>query len=162
MDNAWMSIAVPMVLVHALFLVDNPITKEALDSLSNYPDIIRCSATIFRFADDLGTSSDELKRGDVPKSIQCYMNEDNASEEEAREHIRFLIKETWEFMNTAQSENSLFSETFVGIAKNIARTAHCMYLNGDGHGIQNNNVKSSISKILFEPVTIPNVPLIPK
>ncbi|PHT98654.1 (-)-camphene/tricyclene synthase, chloroplastic [Capsicum chinense] len=162
MDNAWVSIAVPMVLVHALFLVTNPITKEALESISNYPDIIRRSATIFRLTDDLGTSSDELKRGDVPKSIQCYMNEKGASEEEAREHIRCLIKETWEFMNTAEKESCLFSETFVGIAKNIARTAHCMYLNGDGHGIQNTDVKSSITNILFHPIAIPNVALLPK
>ncbi|MCD7447964.1 Sesquithujene synthase A [Datura stramonium] len=154
MDNAWMSIAVPMVLVHALFLVDNPITKEALDSLSNYPDIIRCSATIFRFTDDLGTSSDELKRGDVLKSIQCYMNEKDTSEEEAREHINFLIKETWELMNTTQRKKSLFSETFVGIAKDITRTAHFMYLHTD--------IKNSISKILFEPIIIPDVPLVPK
>lgn len=154
MDNASISVAVPMVLVHTLFLVTNPITKETLESLSNYPDIIRWSATIFRFADDLGTSSDELKRGDVPKSIQCYMNDEDASEEEAREHIRFLIKEAWEAMNTAQGKNSLFSETFVGIAKDITRTAHFMYLHTD--------VKSSISKILFEPLIIPNVPLAPK
>ncbi|XP_070039669.1 (R)-linalool synthase TPS5, chloroplastic-like isoform X2 [Nicotiana tomentosiformis] len=149
MDNAWISIAVPMVLVHAFFLVTNPVPKEALESLSKYPDLIRCSATIFRLADDLATSSDELKRGDVPKSIQCYMNEKGTSEEEAREHIRFCIKETWERMNTTQRENSLFSDTFVEITKNIARTAHCMYLHGDGHGIQNGEVKNSISKILL-------------
>ncbi|XP_075104669.1 (-)-camphene/tricyclene synthase, chloroplastic-like [Nicotiana tabacum] len=153
MDNAWISIAVPMVLVHAFFLVTNPVPKEALESSSKYPDLIRCSATIFRLADDLATSSDELKRGDVPKSIQCYMNEKGASEEEAREQIRLCIKETWERMNTAQRENSLFSETFVEITKSIARTAHCMYLHGDGHGIQNGEVKNSTSKILFEPIT---------
>ncbi|KAL1534748.1 cineole synthase 1, chloroplastic-like [Salvia divinorum] len=34
-------------------------------------------------ADDMGTSLDEVERGDVPKSVQCYMNENNASEEEA-------------------------------------------------------------------------------
>ncbi|WMV12653.1 hypothetical protein MTR67_006038, partial [Solanum verrucosum] len=166
MDNGWISIAVPMVLVHALFLVTNQITKEALDSLTNYPDIIRWSATIFRFNDDFGTSSDELRRGDVPKSIQCYMNEKGVSEEEAREHIRFLIKEIWELMNSsAHKENSLFSETFIEIAKNIARTAHCMYLKGDSHGIQNTDIKSSISNILFHPITmeyIPNVPLLLK
>ncbi|XP_075095285.1 (R)-linalool synthase TPS5, chloroplastic-like [Nicotiana tabacum] len=156
MDNAWISIAVPMVLVHAFFLVTNSVPKEALESLSKYPDLIRCFATIFRLADDLATSSDELKRGDVPKSIQCYMNEKDASEEEAREHIHFCIKETWERMNTAQRENSLFSKTFVEITKNIARTAHCMYLHGHGHGIQNGEVKNSISKILFEPITIPS------
>ncbi|XP_070052889.1 (R)-linalool synthase TPS5, chloroplastic-like [Nicotiana tomentosiformis] len=156
MDNAWISIAVPMVLVHAFFLVTNSVPKEALESFSKYPDLIRCFATIFRLVDDLATSSDELKRGDVPKSIQCYMNEKDASEEEAREHIHFCIKETWERMNTAQRENSLFSKTFVEITKNIARTAHCMYLHGHGHGIQNGEVKNSISKILFEPITIPS------
>ncbi|CAN4111969.1 unnamed protein product [Withania somnifera] len=149
-DNARISVAVPMVLVHTLFLVTNPITKESLESLTNYPDIIQCSATIFRFVDDLGTSSDELKRGDVPKSIQCYMNDKGTSEDEAREHIKFLIKEAWEAMNTSQRKNSLFSETFVGIAKDITRTAHFTYLHTD--------VKTSISKILFEPIIIPNVP----
>ncbi|XP_047250910.1 (R)-linalool synthase TPS5, chloroplastic isoform X2 [Capsicum annuum] len=152
MENARISVAVPMVLVHSLFLVNDPITQEAMESLSNYPDIIRQSATIFRLADDLGTSSDELKRGDVPKSIQCYMNENGASEEESREHIRFLIKETWEALNTAERKNSLFSETFVRITKDITRTSHFMYLHSD--------VKSSISKILFEPSIILNAAFI--
>ena len=57
MDNARISIAVPMILVHVLVLVTNQITKEALESLTNYPDIIRWSTTIFRLNDDLGTSS---------------------------------------------------------------------------------------------------------
>ncbi|OIT33133.1 PREDICTED: (-)-camphene/tricyclene synthase, chloroplastic-like [Nicotiana attenuata] len=156
MDNAWISVAMPMILTHTFFLVTNPITKEELESLSKYPDIIRWSSTIVRFADDLGTSSDELKRGDVPKSIQCYMNETGASEEEAREHVQYLIKETWEMLNKAQTENLLFSGMFVEIAKNTARTAQCMYLHGDGHGIQNAETKNSISKILFEHITVPN------
>lgn len=84
------------------------------------------------------------------------MNEKSVSEEEAREHIRFLIKETWKFMNSSahRNENSLFCETFVEIAKNIATTAHCMYLNGDSHGVQNTDVKNSISNILFHPIII--------
>nr|XP_016512604.1 PREDICTED: (-)-camphene/tricyclene synthase, chloroplastic-like isoform X2 [Nicotiana tabacum] len=106
------------------------------------------------------SKSDELKRGDVPKSIQCYINEKGVSEEEARERIQHLIKETWEMMNKAQRENLLFSRIFVEIAKNIARTAQCMYLHGDGHGIQNAEIKNSISKILFEHITVPN-PLTP-
>ena len=43
-------------------------------------------------------NQDELKRGDVPKSIQCYMNETGASEEDAREYIRCLISATWKKM----------------------------------------------------------------
>ncbi|KAB1205521.1 Terpene synthase 10 [Morella rubra] len=43
--------------------------------------------------------SDELERGDVPKSIQCYMKETDATEEEAREYIRSWIGETWKKVN---------------------------------------------------------------
>ncbi|MCD7447966.1 Trehalose-6-P synthase/phosphatase complex subunit [Datura stramonium] len=154
MDNAWMSIAVPVVLVNAFFFVTNPITKEALDSLSNYPDIIRLSATIIRLTDDLGTSSDESGRGDVSKSIQCYMNKKGASEEEARKHINFMIKETWKLINTAQQDNSLFSEKFIGCAVNGARTGQTIYQHGDGHGIQNSHIKNRISQLFFEPITI--------
>ncbi|KAF2284339.1 hypothetical protein GH714_020813 [Hevea brasiliensis] len=81
--------------VHAYFLVKSPITNDALKCLEEYSNVIRCSSMIVRLADDLGTSSDELKRGDVPKSIQCYMHETGASEAKARDHIRFLISETW-------------------------------------------------------------------
>lgn len=34
---------------------------------------------------------DELRRGDVSKSIQCYMYETKSSEDKAREYIRNLI-----------------------------------------------------------------------
>ncbi|KAH0732026.1 hypothetical protein KY289_003214 [Solanum tuberosum] len=154
MENGWISIAAPMVLVHALLLVTNPITKEALDSLTNYSDIIRWSATIIRLTDDLGTSSDEMERGDVPKSIQCCMNEKGVSEEDARIHINLLIKETWKLMSTVQKDNSLFSETFIGCAVNGARTSQTIYQHGDGHGIQNSHIKHRIFQLFFEPITI--------
>ena len=55
-NNAWISISGPVVLVHSYFLVTNPITKEALQYLEDYHNIIRFSSMIFRFENDLGTS----------------------------------------------------------------------------------------------------------
>lgn len=96
-----------------------------------------------------------MKRGDVPKSIQCYMNDTGASEEEAREHINLLIKEMWEVMNKDQiSKQVLFSEEFIKIVFNFSRTSHCVYQHGDGHGIQNSHITNRISKLLFEPLII--------
>ncbi|KAJ6854549.1 TPS4 [Populus alba x Populus x berolinensis] len=95
MDNAWISISAPVILVHAYFYVSNPTTEEASQFMEEYPDIIRWSSMILRLADDLGTSTDELKRGDVSKTIQCYMHEAGVSEEKARDHIRNLIGNTW-------------------------------------------------------------------
>lgn len=57
LNNAWISISAPLILVHAYFLDINPINKEALDCLDTYQHIIRCSAMILRLANDLGTSS---------------------------------------------------------------------------------------------------------
>ena len=57
LDNAWISISAPVILVHAYFFVSNPITNEGLECLDRYHNIIRCSAMILRLADDLGTST---------------------------------------------------------------------------------------------------------
>ncbi|KAF8409447.1 hypothetical protein HHK36_005523 [Tetracentron sinense] len=154
LNNAWISISAPVILVHGYFFVTNPITKEALECLESYPNIIRWSSMILRLCDDLGTSTDELKRGDVPKSIQCYMNETSASEEKAREHIRGLISDTWKKMNEDRVADSPFSQTFIGIAMNLARMAQCMYQYGDGHGIQDRETKDRVLALLVEPIPL--------
>ncbi|KAM3377477.1 (-)-camphene/tricyclene synthase, chloroplastic-like [Capsicum galapagoense] len=154
MDNGWISISTPMVFVHTFVFATNPITKEALEWISKYPDIIRWASTIIRFTDDLGTSSYELERGDVPKAIQCYMNEKGVSEEEARKHINMLLKETWKLFNAAQQDNSISYEIFFGCAINAARASHTIYQHGDGHGIQNSDIKNRISQLYFEPIEI--------
>ncbi|KAH7854936.1 hypothetical protein Vadar_019325 [Vaccinium darrowii] len=132
----------------------NPITMEGLEWLDKYPNIVRWSATILRLADDLGTSSDEMKRGDTPKSIQCYMHETGASEEEAREHIKYLIGEAWKKMNKDQGVESPCSQIFVEIAMNLGRMAQCMYQYGDGHGAQGVESKDRVLSLLINPVPL--------
>ncbi|XP_022897602.1 terpene synthase 10-like [Olea europaea var. sylvestris] len=152
MNIAWISISTHVILSHAFFTVTSPIEKEAVQYLLDYPDLIHWSATILRLSDDLVTSMDEMKRGDVPKTIQCYMNETGASEDEAREHIISLIRETWKKMNQVQETICPFSKTFIEIAMNLARMAQYMYQYGDGHGIQNHETKDRILALLFEPL----------
>ncbi|KAI3445789.1 hypothetical protein Pfo_002454 [Paulownia fortunei] len=136
-SNAWISISVP---------------KEAIQSLYKWNNIVRYSATIARLANDLGTSLDEMKRGDVPKSIQCYMNETGARREEAREYVRLLIYETWKKMNEERVADSPFPQNLVRIAVDFGRIALYIYQHGDGHGIQYPQTKDRISSLLFEPI----------
>ncbi|KAH7856149.1 hypothetical protein Vadar_033306 [Vaccinium darrowii] len=156
MNNAWISISGPVMLTHAYFLSTSPITMEGLEWLEKYPNIIRWSATILRLADDLGTSSDEMKKGDIPKSIQCHMHETGASEEEAREHIKYLIGETWKKMNKDQGVESPCSQTFVELAMNLGRMAQCMYQDGDGHAAQGVETKNRVLSLLINPVPLDN------
>ncbi|KAL9413319.1 hypothetical protein AB3S75_041902 [Citrus x aurantiifolia] len=154
MENAWISIGATVILVHANTFTANPITKEGLEFMKDYPNIIRWSSVILRFADDLGTSSDELKRGDVHKSIQCYMHEAGVSEGEAREHINDLIAQTWMKMNRDRFGNPHFvSDVFVGIAMNLARMSQCMYQFGDGHGCGAQEItKARVLSLFFNPI----------
>lgn len=101
----------------------------------------------------LGLSlQDELKRGDVPKSIQCHMHQTGASQEETCEHIKYLIGDSWKKMNKEQSKDSPFSRIFIGIAMNVGRMGQRVYLYGDGYGVQDRETKEDILLTLIEPV----------
>ena len=93
-----------------------------------------------------------MKRGDVPKSIQCHMYETGGSEEDARKHISYLIGETWKKLNEDGAVESPFLETFIGIATNLARKAQCMYQHGDGHGIEDGETKDRVLSLLVNPI----------
>ncbi|MBA0799678.1 hypothetical protein Gohar_010180, partial [Gossypium harknessii] len=148
MDNAWISIAVPLVLSH-IFSSPNLTTKECLEYWKEDSNLIYCSAIIFRLADDLGTSMDELKRGDVPKSIQCYMHETGCSEVEAHEHVKKLIDATWKRMNGEYlMSQSPLSLPFKHIALNLVRIAQCMYQYGDNLGIEDQKANDHVLLLL--------------
>ncbi|XP_060971207.1 myrcene synthase, chloroplastic-like [Cannabis sativa] len=153
-ENGWISVGAPIILVHAYFSFANPITKEVLEIFQQgYPTIIRQSAMIVRLANDLATSSEEFERGDSPKSIQCYMQDHNVSKEEAREYIKFSIRETWKEMNsTFNIEDG--NSSLVDDAKNFARMGLFMYQHGDGHSSQDNLAKERISKFIINPIDI--------
>nr|GLL32451.1 terpene synthase 10-like isoform X1 [Ipomoea trifida] len=155
-ETAWISISCPLTLVHAFFYFNNPVEDAAaLHCLTQYHQIIRLSAIILRLANDKATSPNEMKRGDVPKAIQCYMNEGRVSSNtEARDFIDFQISETWKKMNKFRIEGSPFSEKFIEVAMNIARMAQCMYQHGDGHGIKNLETQTRIQTLLFEPIPL--------
>ncbi|KAG6409103.1 hypothetical protein SASPL_132135 [Salvia splendens] len=125
--------------------------EDTAESVHEYHDIVRASCTILRLADDMGTSLDEVERGDVPKSVQCYMNENNASEQVARKHVRSLIEQTWKMMNNEMMD-SPFSTCFVEVCANLARMAQLIYQKeSDGFGMQHSLVNKQLRSLLFEP-----------
>ncbi|PIN19467.1 1,8-cineole synthase [Handroanthus impetiginosus] len=155
LDNAWISVGVPMFLYQLYFLVTNPVEKESIKYLDEYHDIIRWSSMIARLADDVATAGHELERGDVSKSIQCYMNETDASNEEAQEAMKLLIWEAWKKLKTDRISSSCpFPEVFIQNVVNLARVGQSMYQYGDGYGHQHSETKNKdrIMSMLFDPV----------
>ncbi|KAL6987006.1 lysase [Sarracenia purpurea var. burkii] len=154
MNNARTSVGAPLTFDHVYVICTSPTTKKDLESIDKYYNLIWWSSTIVRLADDLGTSADEMKRGDIPKSVQCYMNESGTSEEDAREHIKYLISESWKKMNEARPTSSPSSKTFTRIVKDAARFAQCIYQYGDGYGGEDGKTKDRVLSLLIHPIPI--------
>ncbi|XP_062112986.1 probable monoterpene synthase MTS1, chloroplastic isoform X2 [Humulus lupulus] len=153
-ENGWQSSTLPLHLICFYCIIMNPITEESMECLLQNPTILRLSGILFRLVDDLGTSSDELKRGDNPKSIQCYMHENGVCDEnDGREHIRNLINETWKQINEVRVANSPFSQTFIEGVLDFLRMAMTMYRNEEDRvGSNHDYSKNQIISLLFNPI----------
>ena len=74
------------------------------------------------------------------------MEKQNASEEEAEEHVRFLIREAWKEINTCMADYPTGDDLLQVIA-NTGRVAQFMYLDGDGYHSQ---LHQRIASMLFQ------------
>ncbi|XXG62967.1 hypothetical protein AAC387_Pa05g1249 [Persea americana] len=146
--NAWISISGPVVLVHGYFSMRLKVTKEVLQGIENYADLIRFSSMILRLCDDMGTSTHELERGDVLKSIQCYMHEAHVSEAIAREHIRRLTDETRKKINQEYVTGCLFPRHFADAAIGLIRRAETVYHKGDGFGDPTSEIDGQVTSLV--------------
>ncbi|KAK4276123.1 hypothetical protein QN277_019112 [Acacia crassicarpa] len=148
LENAWISIGAPVILVHAYVVLAN---SSQLKSLDEYYDIIYSSSIILRLTNDLGTSKREKETGDIAKAVECYMNETRESEADALRHINSLLCETWKKMNK-EATNSPDFKSFIDVALNLGRMSLCMYQHGDAHSVQDLETKNSIISLLFQPI----------
>ncbi|KAL4620239.1 hypothetical protein ACB092_06G139100 [Castanea dentata] len=154
LDNAWVSVSGVVILVHAYFLLNQTVTKQALGGLEKYHDLLRWPSMIFRLYNDLSTSAAELETGKTANAIHCYMRETSLSEKRACKDIRNMVDRTWKKINEERVVDSSFGEPFVEIAINLARIAQCTYQYGDGHGAPDERAKNQVLSLMIEPVSL--------
>ncbi|RWR88225.1 Geraniol synthase, chloroplastic [Cinnamomum micranthum f. kanehirae] len=131
LQTSWISVGSLPMQTYVFALLGQNLAPESSDFAEKISDILPLAGMMVRFPDDLGTSTDELKRGDVPKSIQCYMHEAGVTEDVARDHIMGLFRETWKKLNEYLVESSL-PHAFIDHAMNLGRVSYCTYKHGDG------------------------------
>ncbi|KAI9114252.1 hypothetical protein K1719_014902 [Acacia pycnantha] len=158
LHNAWISSSGPVILLHAYFATMYQPTRDINNFLLLNQGFIFNVSLIIRLCNDLGTTVAERERGDAASSIVCYMNQMDVTEEEARRYVEDIIKRAWKkinehcfFFTTHQLDASSSEQEFVSQAMNAARVAHTLYQNnGDGFGIQDENIKKIILSLLIE------------
>ncbi|KAK8613400.1 hypothetical protein V6N13_101162 [Hibiscus sabdariffa] len=154
LENAWMSVSGHTFLVHAYFLQSSDITSEALESLEQYHDVLRWPSTVFRLCNDLGTSKDELERGESVNSITCYMKQTGCSEVIARQHISDQIDNCWRKMIRFRIDGSPFEKHLIETSINLARISQCTYQHGDAHGCPDYLSKNRVRSLIVDPISI--------
>ncbi|PKU67752.1 Alpha-terpineol synthase, chloroplastic [Dendrobium catenatum] len=153
LDNAWVTISGICTLITTYCLSDD-LTFEAIKSLEFYPPIVQYSSMLARLYNDLGTCTAEIQRGDVPKSIQCYVKEKNVSESAARDYIRCLIRNYWKKLNKEHALSSNYVKSFRKVLVDIPRAAQCFYQYGDGYGEPDGETREQIICIIIEPISL--------
>ncbi|PKI35379.1 hypothetical protein CRG98_044227 [Punica granatum] len=94
----------------------------------------------------------QLAAGDKLNSVECYINESGASNEEAGEHIWNLVHETWKALNRdAFTDKYRLPGPFVEACLNLARASHWIYRYGDGHEARSQEAKEQLMSILVRP-----------
>nr|WHE05705.1 terpenoid synthase [Curcuma wenyujin] len=151
LDNTWISISGPAIFTNAYCMANN-LTKHALERFSEYPAIAKPSSMLGRLYNDLATSTAEIERGDVPKSIQCCMHERGVSEGVAREQVKELIRGNWRSMNGDRAAASSFEEMLKRVALDIARSSQFFYRNGDGYGQGGGETMNQVMSLLINPI----------
>nr|WKW91727.1 TPS3 [Cinnamomum burmanni] len=157
LQTSWISVGSLPMQTYAFALLGQNLAPESCDFAEQISDILPLAGMLIRFPDDLGTSLDELKRGDVPKSIQCYMHEAGVTEDVARDHIMGLFRETWKKLNEYLVESSI-PHAFIDQAMNLGRVSYCTYKHGDGFsdgfGDPGSQEKKMYMSLFVEPIQV--------
>nr|AXY92166.1 terpene synthase 1 [Rhodomyrtus tomentosa] len=154
LNNGWVSSSGQVMLTHAYFLSSPSMRKEELEALEKYHDLLRLPSLIFRLTNDIASSSAELERGETTNSIRCYMQEKGVSETEARKCVAEQIDTAWQKMNKYMVDRSTFDRSFVRMAYNLARMAHCVYQDGDAIGAPDDQSWTRVHSLIIEPVSL--------
>ncbi|KAK4711354.1 hypothetical protein R3W88_005867 [Solanum pinnatisectum] len=148
LHNGWTSSSGPLLSLHVIF----GLTNENLHLCKNCQEIIYHTSLKIRHCNDQGTSTAELERRDVASSIICYMQEENVSEDVAREHIESIILNSWKKINYHFNSLSTSHRKIIKQVINEARMTHVMYHSGDGFGVQDGETQDQVLINLVEPI----------
>ncbi|XXG69509.1 hypothetical protein AAC387_Pa06g2354 [Persea americana] len=151
---SWISVGSLGLQTYVYCLLGQNLALEANDFNEKMSNILQLPGRIFRFANDLATSTEELKRGDAPKSIQCYMHEAGVTEEVARDHIMVLCRETWKKLNEYLVECSPLPPEFINYAMNVGRASYFTYKQGDGFSDPDSEQKKRYMSLFAEPLQV--------
>lgn len=82
------------------------------------------------------------------------MNDTGASEEVARQQLKALVRKKWTQVNKCRLLDMPLTRSFVEVLLNPTRSAHCIYVNGDGYGNEGGRSKDTMYSLIVQPIPL--------
>uniref|UniRef100_A0A0D9X4S5 Uncharacterized protein n=1 Tax=Leersia perrieri TaxID=77586 RepID=A0A0D9X4S5_9ORYZ len=126
------------------------ITKEILDCLLTYPELLKSYTNGVRLSNDIASTKREQTGDHHASTIQCYMLQHNTMVHEACTRIKELIEDSWKDMMkeycTPTSQPKVVARTII----DFARTGDYMYKQADSFTFAH-TIKDTITSLYMEP-----------
>ncbi|PIN22663.1 (-)-germacrene D synthase [Handroanthus impetiginosus] len=148
MKVALVSGAYMMLATTSLVGMGSLVTEEIFEWVSNEPLIVRVSSVICRLMDDIVGCGFEHKF----TAVECYMNENNASKEEAVGEFRKQVAKAWKDINQECIRPTMPMPILIRIV-NLSRFINLLYAEEDGYTNSKTKAKDVIKIVLVEPVS---------
>ncbi|CAN4114432.1 unnamed protein product [Withania somnifera] len=130
-------------------------SKEMFDWMMNKPQILVASAIIGRVIDDIATYKIEKEKGQLVTGIECYMQENNLSVDEASARLSDIAENAWKDLNEECIKPTCMPSEILMRVVNLTRLIDVVYKNNqDGYSNPKNNVKSIIEALLVNPINM--------
>lgn len=150
---AFDSVTCPMATMASFVGMGEIATEQAFDWLIGKPQMLRAACLIFRFMDDIGGHQFEQQRQHIPSAIECMIQENGVSEEEACRVLNKQVEDAWKDLNAAFFYPQSPPIPFLLRVLNFARVPELLYKVEDGF-TNAINTKCYLVSLLIDPLQI--------
>ncbi|KAL9457852.1 hypothetical protein AB3S75_006822 [Citrus x aurantiifolia] len=129
------------------------VTKESFEWLFSNPRSVRATSAVYRLVNDIMSHKFEQSRGHVASSVECYMKQYQATEEEAYNELRKQVSNAWKDINEDCLRPTVVPMPLLMRILNLTRVADVIYKYEDGYTFSE-VLKDIIASLFINPVPI--------
>ncbi|KVH95545.1 Terpene synthase, metal-binding domain-containing protein [Cynara cardunculus var. scolymus] len=132
---------------------DMLVTEDSFKWVATHPPLVKASCLILRLMNDIATHKEEQERSHVASSIECYIKETGATEEEACEYFSKQVEDAWKVINRDSLKPTDVPFPLVKPVINLARISDVVYkgsINGYNHA--GKELIQNIKSLLVHPL----------
>ncbi|KAF8026087.1 hypothetical protein BT93_F2792 [Corymbia citriodora subsp. variegata] len=129
-------------------------TKDAFDWLLGGPKMVKASATVCRFMDDIVSHQFEQKRGHVASAVECFVEQYGVTEQEAKDELRRRVVEAWKDVNEECLAPTAIPSQLLTLILNLTRMINVLYSDKDNYTHAETKLKNYVTSLLIYPLAM--------